>query len=359
MKKVILGIFLLVSLGALTVSWRAFTTERPRSVITVPVERGSVTAHLSATGSVIDREELAVSSPVIAQIRRLHVVEGDRVDKGQILASFDDRESLVQIEKARAQLELAERNQTDARRNRDGLLQIFAVGGESRKTVDDAELRWQTTRRDAEIARQELRLAHVEHERFRVISPLAGTIISCSARNGAWTRSGDPLFRLAPSGAREIEAKIDAGDSSAAVVGKAVAVTSDAFPGKEWAEKITWVAPTTNKEGTANTLTFRVSLGQARPLLVLGQQVDIRLSTESRDVVLRIPSNATISKQGKTFVAVVVGHRIHLLPIQTGIGNLNHTEVTSGLRLGQRIILPEGSVLSEGEEVKVADNRES
>jgi RND family efflux transporter MFP subunit len=323
----------------------------------VAVGQGPINAFVSATGNVISRDELAINSPVSAHILELNTAEGEQVAKGAVLAHFDDRDDLLQVDKARASLALAKQNQVEARRDWERLQQIFIAGGEARKAVDDARLHWQAAVKDVRLAQYELHHAQLNLERLHIRAPADGIVTARLARAGAWTKQGDMLFKLAPSGMREIEVKLDAGDSAAATVGKSVTASSDAFPGREWREKITWVAPATNKEGAANTLNVRVSLGADAPPLVLGQQADVKISTASAENALIIPAAAVISRQGKSMVAVVANDSVHLVPIATGIEDLATTEVKSGVSAGQRIILPEGKTLREGDKVKLVEEQ--
>lgn len=321
-------------------------------VKTVTVKYGAVSTLVSATGNVINRDEFTINSPIAAQLTSVRVKEGDSVRQGQILATLDGREFVIQTDKANAALKLAEQNEVDAKRDWERLEEIFLVGGEARKTVDDAKLRWQTKQKELQVAQQELRQARLQHDRLRITSPVDSTIIARHARVGTWIDAGTPLFKLAPTGMREIEVKLDAGDSAVAVIGKNVSVTTDAYPGREWEEKIIWVAPTTNKDGAANALSVRVSLGLNAPPMVLGQQADVKIVSASVDRALEIPSSAIVSKQGKPLVAVIQNDRVHLIPIVTGIESVTSAEVKSGLSAGQKIILPEGKALREGDKIK-------
>ena len=357
MKKFYFGVILLIFFLAAGLTAAKRFNDDGVPVKTLAVERGPISAAVLAAGNVVNREELMINSAVSAQILELGAGEGDLILKGKMLVNLDDRESKTPVDKARTALKFAEKNEANAKRSWEHLQKVFEVGGESRKTVEDAELRWQSSQKESRLVQEDLRQALFQLERYHLTAPIAGTITARAARKGAWVKPGDPLFRLAPLGIKEIEVKLDAGDSAAAVIGKTTVVTSDAFPGKEWQEKIVWVAPATNKEGTSNSLSVRISLGKNAPPLVIGQQADVKVATAERDIALKIPSNTIISKQGKPLVAVIVDDRVHLVPISTGIENLTYTEVISGLNEGQKIIRPEGRTLREGDRVKISLER--
>jgi membrane fusion protein (multidrug efflux system) len=354
MKKLAIGgaAVVLATLAVSIAYGRLNDTGMP--VKTAVVEIGPVTAFVSATGHVISREEMTVNSPIAAQLDMVPVKDGDSVQKGQTLARFDGREFAVETEKAIAKLRRAEQSATEAQDDYQRLQQVFQAGGEALKTVDDAKSRWQAMQQELQIAKQELRQARNQQQKLQIVAPAASTVTARHARAGAWVKAGDPLFKLAPAGEREIEVKFDAGDSAAAAVGKAAAVTSDAHPGREWQEKVTWVAPVTNKEGAGNTLNVRMSLGTDAPPLVLGQQVEVKVSSAAVEQTLRVSASAIISRQGRQMIGIIRDGRVHLMPITTGVEGVAWVEVTRGLAQGQRLILPEGKALREGDKVSFA-----
>jgi RND family efflux transporter MFP subunit len=326
-------------------------------VRTIAVERGSISTFVSAPGNVINRDELTISSPIAGQLIKLHAAEGDTIEKGRLLASFDDRENSILLDKARASLTFAEQNLAEAKRNLERIRQIFEIGGEPRNAVDAAELQVKENQKELLFAKAELHQTQFQRTQLQITAPSAGTLTAAQARAGVWIKPGDPLFKLAPAGVREIEVRLDAADSAAAVLGKTVSVTSDAFAGQSWQEKITWVAPITSKDSTTNSLSVRISLGSDAPPLVLGQQVDVKISTASRDEILKVPSGAIIAMEGAPMVAVAEDSSVRLIPVELGIGDLTHTEITRGLKDGQQIILPEGKPLREGDKIALDTNR--
>ncbi|MDP3671078.1 MAG: efflux RND transporter periplasmic adaptor subunit [Telluria sp.] len=359
MKKIVLGVVVLALVSAAAIAAKRHLDGERIVVQVARAEVGAITTSVSATGTVINREEMTINSPGQGEVVLLNAGEGDAVKKGLVLARLDDRDNRSQIGKARATLRISQQNEDDAKRAYARVQQIFAVGGEARKTLEEAELRLQTMNKEKLVAQEDLHQALAQRERFALSAPVDGIITARAARVGTWVSAGDPLFRLAPAGVREIEVKLDAGDSAAVAVGKVVEAASDAYPGKNWTETITWIAPVTSKDGAANFLAVRISLSPHAPPLVLGQQVDVKIPMVSRSRIVKIPLNATITKQGKRFVAILVDDKIQLLPIVTGVEDLKYSEVTHGLVAGQQIILSEGQALREGAKVTIASHGRS
>jgi multidrug efflux pump subunit AcrA (membrane-fusion protein) len=134
-----------------------------------------------------------------------------------------------------------------------------------------------------------------------------------------------------------------------------VELTSDAFPGYTWVEKVLEVAPAVRKEGAANSIKVRVSCGAKAPGLKLGQQVDAKIRTAYRADTVKLPFDALISTAGKTSVAMVKNGIICFVPVVLGIEDAVSVEIVSGVSTGQEVILPEGKPYKEGVRVKTVN----
>ncbi|MBG7620562.1 hypothetical protein I5R65_13890 [Herbaspirillum sp. AP02] len=162
------------------------------------------------------------------------------------------------------------------------------------------------------------------------------------------------LFRLSPLQGREIEARLDAGDSAAVTLGKTVLITSEGFPGQVWTGTITWVAPATSRDGSLNQLAFRVGMANITAPLLLGQQVDVRLEVTARENVLKLPSKVILSRDGKRYVVTAVQNRVRFREVKTGIEDFGGSEILSGLNEGEMVLLDQGKALHDGDAVKVS-----
>lgn len=349
-KLIFFVVFLLSGLGVYAARSYLLKTETPVKVVLVG--QGSINSFVFVSGNVINRNELTVSAQVPGVITKLAAREGDAIRKGDVLAVLDDRESAIRLKKYQASLKTSEQNQALYKSDLAHLEAVFVVGGESQKSVDGARQRLQTSQAEAEQLRDDVRLAQIQLDKFTIKSPVDGVVTVSTVRVGAAVNTGEALFRLAPSGNSEIEVKMDVVDSDVATLGKPVSVTSDAYPGRAWQEKITWVAPAAIKEGTHSNLIVRIDMSSNSPALILGQQVDVKIPGVTANNVIVVPSDAIIYNQGKSSVATIAEGHVHIIPVEIAAADLKHTEIKSGFKIGQQIIVPEGKTLLEGDSVR-------
>jgi RND family efflux transporter MFP subunit len=322
------------------------------SVKVLGVEKGEITSTLSATGKVISKEEAGISVPVPALVKEVSVEEGERVEAGAVLALLDDRESREKEKGAAESVREANENARQMNRDYEALVIVYSAGGVSRQSVEDAKSRLEMARAAAKRALAELNGIRVTLDKLKVVAPFAGIITRRSINSGEWAAPGGVIFSLAKEGRREIEIMVDESDGGLVKADQDVELTSDAFPGYIWVEKVQEVAPAVRKEGAANSIKVRVSCGMKAPGLKLGQQVDAKIRTAYRADTVKLPFDALISTGGKTFVAMVKSGVIHFIPVVPGIEDAASVEIVSGVSTGEEVILPEGKPCKEGERVK-------
>ncbi|MFH0785493.1 MAG: efflux RND transporter periplasmic adaptor subunit [Pseudomonadota bacterium] len=322
------------------------------SVKVLTVERGEITSLLSATGKVVSREEAGLGASVSALVTTVLVEEGDRVEKGAVLALLDDREPKEKARGAAASVREAEEKVRQMQRDSLALAMVYAAGGTSRQSVEDARSGLEMARAAANRALAELNGIRITLDKLKVIAPFAGIITRKSINPGEWTTPGVAIFVLSNENSREIEVMVDESDGGLVKTGQEVELTSDAFPGYSWTEQVKEVAPAVRKEGAANSIKVRVGCGEKAPGLKLGQQVDAKIRTAYRADAVKLPFDALVNTGGKSSVAMVKSGVIRFVPVVTGIEDAASVEIVSGISAGEEVILPEGKPRKEGERVK-------
>jgi len=357
MRKGLILIGLLVALASATLLW-GVPKEDLREVVVVQPERRPIESTIRVTGRVDTDRTVALSALIDGSIKELLVARGEQVNKGQTLAVLDQREAEAISSKAEAVLDREREAIKEQIKKLQRLRDVLPAGGATAQLVDDGEAELRTAKARLRIAQEDARIARIRLDKAKVEAPFDGIITEKTAEMGQWVEAGTKLFTLVAQQGWEIEANVDAADSLRVQRGQAVKVSSDAFPGRVWTESVHWIAPAinTNESEAANTFAVRITLGSEAPPLLLGQQVDVKLRVGHRENALKVPYGALIESADGYAVAVLRQGRVHIVPVVTGIEDLTHVEIVSGLMGGEHIILPQGKTLTEGEPVvAVAD----
>ena len=340
----------------LIIGWSLFNFMSIGGAIDVAIARaeiGSLHQAITVPGKIVSKLKVDVSPTASGQVKQLFVKEGDKVRKGQNLAQLENDEVSNEVKRAEGNLLTMREETVMAEKTVTRMRRALDLGAVSRQAVEEAETSLKSVRLKEAAAKELVRSTRQLSDKLMVTAPFEGTITARQVQVGQYVRPSEPIVSVVDLGQREIETKVDAADSSVINVGQEVEMSTDAFPGRKWRETVTRVAPSANRETTANTVNVYISLGKEAPALKIGQQVDADIRIVSAEHTIKIPVDALIQRNGKTWVAVIEEGRVHFIPVTTGMEDLTHAEITQGIRPGQEVILPKGAILNEGDLVNV------
>ncbi|MCU0841998.1 MAG: efflux RND transporter periplasmic adaptor subunit [Thiobacillaceae bacterium] len=302
------------------------------------VEQGTLSAAVSASGTLGALVTVQVGSQVSGQIAELQADFNTPVRRGQVIARLDPEAFETRVAQAQADLRAAESaaqvargnlvvRQTevakakialdDAARNlarkRTLVAQQFLSPAEldtaqaARDTAaeqvrlaeaDVAVTRAQVGNAEAIVAQRQaaLRQAQVELAHTVIRSPVDGTVIQRSVDVGqtvAASLQAPVLFTIAQDLRQmEVNIAVDEADVGRVRVGQKVRFTVDAYPGERFGGEVTQIrkAPQT----VNNVVTYSVMAAAANPdgKLLPGMTANARILTEERDGVLKVPNEA-------------------------------------------------------------------
>ena len=354
------GLFLLVVLGSTTAFW-LLSYSQPILVTLVSVERGNIsTTVVNTRAGTVDACRRARLSPALGgQISRLPVSDGDYVEKGQLLLELwnadlraeqtrAERDAVASRSRAREACVIADVAMREANR----LTQIEAQGlasvEDTERAVGNAESRaaaCDAAQDVTEVSEAQVAVAEAALERTRLIAPFSGVIAEINGELGEFVTPSPmgmpvpPIVDLIDSTCLYISAPIDEVDAPLIKQGMPARISLDAFPNRVFAGHVRRVAPyVLDVEKQARTVKIEAEIDDPQKNgLLPGYSADVEILLASRDDILRIPTSV-ITDSNKVFVFDEDAGQLTLREIETGISNWEFTQVTAGLREGERIV---------------------
>jgi RND family efflux transporter MFP subunit len=314
----------------------------PDAIIDVRVATvgsASTEGRISASGVVALRRESALGFTSAGRIVRLSVNEGDRVARGQLLASLDPTTTAAALASAEAERVRAER---EYERSRD----LFAKGWVPRPRVDSAEAA-------LSVAQANVRSAGFQVANSRIVAPTSGIILSRLAEPGQVVAAGAPVILLGESSSGQI-LRLAVADRDAATLrtGAPVEVVIAALGDAAVTGRIIEIAG----QADPATGTFLVEVALPTDSRLRSGQVGTArlLSAGAVDTRLAVPPQAVFSaRAGQAFVYVIEGAKARVRRISVDETDDHSVRVLGGLRPGERVAITGIDRLSDGERVRV------
>lgn len=176
-------------------------------------------------------------------------------------------------------------------------------------------------------------------------APFDGVVLDVTTEVGEWISPSPPGVPIPPvldlidPRALYVSAPIDEADVARIRVGLPVRLTLDAFRGRSFAGKLSYVSSFVETRQEQNR-TLRVEAvfeeTQLPENLLPGLSADIEVILDARENVLRIPTYALLENNR---VLVVVGGRLVERKVTVGLHNWSFTEITAGLAPGEQVVV--------------------
>jgi len=193
-----------------------------------------------------------------------------------------------------------------------------------------------------------------------VTAPIAGTIVAVTAQVGMTISQAVPLARITGGGALEIKLHVAERFVSKMALNLPCTVILDAWPGDVFQGSISELSPTIDL--ASRTMEVRVNVSDTESKLKPGMFAKVRIITEAKDDIVRIPSTAMLSRFGEQYVYVVktdpenpeynIVMKRNVVP---GILIDGILEIQDGLLPGEEVVARGQTLLEDGVRVNVID----
>lgn len=383
---------------------------KPLPVVATPVVRGEAIDAVYATGTVEAEDRVQIKAKTSGSVAVILVKEGDRVQKGDLLAridnpqlTFDLKRGKVdlnaasaqggavapQLEALRAQSLAIKADMDVAKADAERLEKLLASGAVNAADVDRARARVKqveatfaaneaqqkalridlsanTARQAAQVKTLESRVADTD-----VRAPMDGVVLAKQIEIGEVVAVNQTLFKVGDTSRLVLEVAIDeadiarvhdgstdvaaparegappAKDPAEKKLGSEVAVSLYAFPKSVYRGRVFEILPDANRE--RKSFLAKVRLDQPPEGLRSGMSGEVNIVTGRKQGVLLAPSEA----ESDAHVWLVDGGRARRQAVEVGIRDLLRAEIVKGLDEGALVVIEGQDKLTDGARVSV------
>jgi membrane fusion protein, multidrug efflux system len=277
---------------------------------------------IEANGSVIANETVELRAEVSGRLIYLNVPEGKQVAKGTVLARINSADLAAQLQKTRAQLQLAE---TTERR----LKTLLDAGGVNQNDYDVAVSTVNNLK--ADIAYTQTLI-----DKTVIRAPFSGTIGLRQVSPGAYVSPANIIATIQQLTRSKIDFTLPEQYSNLVKIGNSVAVEVDAAG--EVRERATIIAMEPQAIRQTRNIIVRALLEKSTPNPGAFVKVYVNTSTIDQRAVM-VPTNTIIPDDKNNQVILVKGGKASFVNVQTGMRTANNVEITKGVQPGDTVVV--------------------
>jgi len=342
-----------------------------------------VTEEVTGTGTLEARVSAIISPKISGLITQVLADQGDRITKGQLLATLYDGDLRQQVEMAKADLAAtqagvdraaaditsAEATATQARSAYGRDAQLV-----SKKFVSPEDLDKSTQQRDvAEAQLKRARAAKLEIDRqvikgeetlryyqerladTKIICPFDGLVVRRSREPGDIAVPGSEILQIISTDEMWVSAWVDETGMASLAVGQPARVVFRSDPDKSYNGTVARMAPLTDRE--TREFVVDVTVKKLPQTWAVGQRAEVYIQTAKKDQALLVPQRAIVWQKGRSGLFVNQASHAQWRNVTLGLRGAESVEVTEGLSAGETVVWLHDSKekpLTEGRAVAAA-----
>lgn len=325
MRWIALALFV----GILAVVGWSYVT-RPLTVVAAHPTQGPVADVVYATGFVEPRRPVDVSSRVTAPVTAVLADEGDRVARGEALATLDAEDQRHTMAQLAADRLKAEQDETRA-------LQLFRQGWIAKAGRDQVVAATNAARAAEASAKAKL-------DQYTIRSGISGVVLRRDAEPGDLATASKILFQIGDPKLLRVTATVDERDIPLVREGLRALMSTEAFPGRVLNGTVYEITP----GGDPNQRAFRVRI---RPdpgtSLPVGLTLEVNIIAAERKDAYLVPPGSI--RDGALWT--VENGRLRRVPVDVGIRGTDRTEIRKGVSKSSCIVTDPPQKLTDRAEV--------
>ncbi|MDP3183296.1 MAG: efflux RND transporter periplasmic adaptor subunit [Desulfobaccales bacterium] len=355
------GVLIIILLG-----YRLFWYCPPVPV--VAVQQLEIQGQVHGPGTVQSRVSVVVSTKITGILEKLYADQGDRVQKGQLLAELDSvelkaRTAVAHAAKSRAQRELA-RAQADLAKSQANLalaqsnyqrdLEVFKPGYISQAAFDTTKAQLKVAESEVAATRgtvaaleaaqaqaqSETHAAEALHNYTRILAPMDGLITVRKAEVGNTVSPGNPIFQMVDLDQIWVAAWID--QTLVAQLREGQKAKIKLRSGRSFQGEVVRL----NKEADTVTreLEVNVKFAALPDPLVIGEEAEVDINTGGQTAAA-VPLSAITTRNGHKGVLVADKGLVRFQKISLGLQDGKRTAVLEGLQEGDLVVINPSGII--------------
>ncbi|WP_299669616.1 efflux RND transporter periplasmic adaptor subunit [uncultured Ruegeria sp.] len=320
----------------------------PPSVVVAPATMQELQKQDEFVGRVVADQSVDLQARVEGILEEVNFTEGGTVRKSDVLFRIEKRKYAASVDSAQAALKSAQASAQSDKADLDRQQTLFNKGDIPQAILDTAKATYAEGQAAVDEAIADLKIAQIDLDYTEIVSPLdgriglsavdAGNIVDSDSGVLATVSSVDPIlvsfFVSEPVLLRE-RRNGSITQNEIKLTTQITLADGGVFPSDG---RVTYVGDSVGQN--TGTVELRSTFENPDGVLIPGQFVTVSLSGSEDPKVLTVPRNAVqFDKQGYFVFSVDGKNTVHRMNIEIGTQSATRTQVKSGLKEGDRVVV--------------------
>ena len=289
---------------------------------------------IEVNGSVVASEFVDIRPETNGRIVFLQIPEGKMVAVGTVLAKLNDADLQAQMQKIKVQLTLANINE---QRNS----KLLQAKGINQSDYDISLQQVNSLKADIDYTQSLI-------DKTVIKAPFAGQMGLKQVSLGAYITTGSTIVTLQKMDQLKIDFTLPEVYQNYIKVGKQVTVESIASPGVKMNATVAAIEP--QIIATSRNIKVRANL---HGKLIPGAYTKVFLGENQQKPSILVPSNVIIPDSKTKQIVVVKNGKAKFTSVETGYRTATAVEITSGIQVGDSIIVAGMLFVRDGNDLKI------
>ena len=322
------------------------------------VRKQRISEKLFYTGVIEPWKKINITPDIGGKIAKIHVNEGDRIKRGQLLAEMDTRAIRLQLEQAQAGLAVAQANYKDAKRNMERMERLQQEKAVSDQQYEKIRLAYEAADAQLQQGQAAVNLARHNLDVSLMKAPFNGVVASKNAEVGdvinpmmGGFSPASGVLTLMDFSRVKIEIDVSHQDVVRIKKGQPAQLGVTAYPDKDFFGRVSLV----NITADPMTKKFKVVVEVSNPDLLLRPNTfgELFLEVSTHENTLVIPQKAIL--EGKYVFVVREDNTVEKKEVILGLQNSDRIEIVNGLKEGDLVVTDGNYGLEDGAKIDIKE----
>lgn len=373
-KKITILLIIFVTLTLVVAGCSTEEQEKPQEqeakipVEINTVEKKTISNEITLSGKAKPSKDIMVMPKMAGKVSKVNVDVGDNVNKGDVLFSLDKDDINNQVEQAKAALNAAKSNYQmtkekidNAKKNFERTKELYEEGAVSESKYEQAKLAASDSslaaaQSNVEQARVGYNQALDALDNAVITSPISGTVSTVNIEAGEFATNAQPSLVIVDNSNLNITMNVTEDLVDELYVGKEVTIDINTLSVDNLSGKIVTISPTQDQR--TQLYPVKIQLNNNVPELKSGMFAKIVLDTDIKENVISIKSEAILDDGERKIVFVVEGGVAKEKEVSVGLDTGYYTEITSGIKVGEKVIVKGQNYVEKGSKVDIVRGEE-